>query len=67
MINYRGFNIEVLPKPGFAARTWYFYRISGNGLKYPLESDMGEVTEDLAVNEAKEFIDEHLVATEPAA
>lgn len=61
---YRGFTIDILPRKGFAGWIWYHYEISGGGLKYPIQSCMGDQTEAIAIDEAKEFIDEHLTRKE---
>lgn len=61
MTTHHGFTIEAQPRKGFAGRLWYHYEISGNGLKHPIQSSMGDQTEAIAIDEAKEFIDEHLV------
>lgn len=58
---YKGFTVEILSRKGFAGWDWYHYEISGNGLKYPIQTSVGEQTEELALDEAKEFIDEHLI------
>lgn len=66
MTTYHGFTIEVQPRKGFAGRLWYHYEISGGGLKHPIQSGMCDQTEDIAIDEAKDFIDEHLARKEQA-
>lgn len=58
-MNYRGFTITILR--GVPHSHPHYYRITGNGLPRAIQTDAGETTEQRAIDEAKEFIDEHLV------